>query len=134
MPENIHLETPPSMASLVGGIVNDAQQLIRQEMLLARREVQQELDKTKTAALSFGAAVAVLTLGAILLCFMLVYVLHEAAGLPLWGSFASVGAVFAILGGILLAVAKNQASDISLVPRQTVETMRENVQWLKNQT
>ncbi|MCI0455759.1 MAG: phage holin family protein [Gemmataceae bacterium] len=134
MPENIHLETPPSMATLVGGIVNDAQQLIRQEMLLARREVQQELDKTKTAAVSFGTAVAVLTLGALLLCFMLVYVLHEAAGLPLWGSFAVVGGVFAILGGILLAVAKNQASDISLVPRQTVETMRENVQWLKNQT
>lgn len=134
MPDNVHLESPPSMTALVGGIVSDAQQLIRQEMLLARREVQQELDKAKTAAVSFGAAVAVLTLGAILLCFMFVYVLHEAAGLPLWGSFAIVGAAFALLGGLLLAVARKQASDLSLVPRQTVETMRENVQWLKNQT
>jgi len=134
MPENLHMESPPSMSALVGGIVNDAQQLIRQEMLLARREVQQELDKAKTAAVSFGAAVAILAFGALLLCFMLVYLLNEAAGLPLWGSFAIVGAVFVILGGIFFAVGKNKASDISLVPRQTAETIRENVQWLKNQT
>jgi hypothetical protein len=134
MPENAHLEAPPSVSSLVGGIVQDAQQLIRQELMLARREVQQEVDKAKAAAASLGAALAVLTLGGILFGFMLVYVLHEAAGLPLWGSYAIVGAGFVILGGILLAVAKNQARDINLVPRQTVETMRENVQWLKNQT
>jgi thiamine transporter ThiT len=134
MPENLHLEEPPSMASLVGGIVHDAQQLIQQEILLARREMQQELDKTKTAAVSFGAAVTVLGLGAILVCFMLVYMLHEVAGLPLWGSFAIFGAGFVLGGGILFTVAKNKASAISMVPRQTVETMRENVQWLKNQT
>jgi riboflavin synthase alpha subunit len=134
MPENAHMEAPPSVTSLVSGIVQDAQQLIRQEMLLARREVQQEVDKAKAAAAALGAAVAVLTLGGVLLGFMLVYVLHEAAGLPLWGSYAIVGAGFVIVGGILLAVAKNQVRDINLVPRQTVETMRENVQWLKNQT
>jgi len=134
MPANVQTDAPPSMASLVGGIVNDAQQLIRQEILLARREVQQEVDKAKGAAVSFGAAVALAVLGAVLLSFMLVYVLHEAAGLPLWASYAIVGAGFAILGGILLAVAKNRASDIRLVPRQTAETMKENVQWLKNQT
>jgi len=134
MPENVQMEAPPSMASLVGGIVQDAQQLIRQELLLARQEVQQEVDKAKAVAVSFGAAVAVSVLGAVLLCFMLVYALHEAAGLPLWASFAIVGAGFVVIGGILLAVAKNRANAIHLVPRQTVQTMRENVQWLKNQT
>lgn len=134
MPEHVHTDSSPSMSSLVGGIVHDAQQLIRQEMTLARREIQQELDKAKTAAVSFGAAVAVLALGAVLLSFMLVYLLSEMAGLPWWASFAIVGGVLAVVGGILLAVAKNQASEVSLMPRQTVETMRENVQWLKNQT
>jgi protein-S-isoprenylcysteine O-methyltransferase Ste14 len=134
MPENVHLEAPPSMASLVGGIVQDAQQLIRQEVTLARRELQQEMDKAKTAAVSFGAAVLVLAFGALLLCFMFVYLLVEMAGLPVWASFAIVGGVLAAVGGILLAVAKNKASEVSLVPRQTVETIKENVQWLKNQT
>lgn len=134
MPEHVDLESPPSMTSLVGGIVNDARQLIGQEVTLARRELQQELDKARTAAVSFGAALTVLGLGAILLCFMLVSLLSEVAGLPGWASFALVGGVLAVVGGSLLAVAKNKAREVSLVPRQTVETMRENVQWLKNQT
>jgi hypothetical protein len=122
------------MSALVGGIVQDAQQLIRQEVTLARRELQQELDKAKTAAVSFGVAVGVLVLSAVLLSFMLVYLLSDMAGLPWWASFAIVGGVLAVVGGILMAVAKNQASEVHLMPRQTVETMRENVQWLKNQT
>ena len=40
----------PSMASLVGGIVNDAQALIKQELALAKREVTDELNKAKEAA------------------------------------------------------------------------------------
>src|SRR5919204_42605 len=55
MPEN-RIDSPPaSMSSLVGGIISDAQQLIRQELLLARREVQQEVNKAKMAALSLAA-------------------------------------------------------------------------------
>lgn len=134
MPENVHTDSSPSMSSLVGGIVQDAQQLIRQEVTLARQELQQELDKAKTAAVSFGAAVGVGALSAVLLSFMLVYLLSDTAGLPWWASFAIVGGVLAVVGGILMAVAKNQASEVHLMPRQTVETMRENVQWLKNQT
>jgi hypothetical protein len=134
MPDNVHLESPSSMSSLVGGIVTDAQQLIRQEMLLARQEIQQEVDKAKSAAASFGAAVVLLALAGILLSFLIVYALHEGAGLSLWASFLIVGGVLAIVGGSLFAIAKNKAEAINLVPRQTVETMRENVQWLKNQT
>jgi hypothetical protein len=122
------------MASLVGGIVEDAQQLIRQELMLARREVQQEMDKAKTAAISFGVALGVLALSAILLSLAVVYVVHQVAGLPLWGSYALVGGVFLAVGGTLLVVVKNKVNDINVVPRQTVETMRENVQWIKNQT
>jgi hypothetical protein len=122
------------MASLVGGIVDDAQQLIRQELMLARREVRQEVDKAKTAAISFGIALGVLTLSAILLSLTVVHVLHQVAGLPLWGAYALVGGVFLAVGGTLLVVARNKVNDINVVPRQTVESMRENVQWIKNQT
>ena len=35
------LDGPTSVSALVGGIINDAQQLIRQEVSLARREIQE---------------------------------------------------------------------------------------------
>jgi hypothetical protein len=135
MPEN-RLETPASVSTLVGGIIEDAQQLIRQEVMLARREIQEEVAKAKGAAAALALGAAVLFFGGMLLCFMLVYLVTWATNdwIPLWGSFAIFGGCFAGLGAALLYNARARASDIHLVPRRTVETMRENVQWIRNQT
>jgi hypothetical protein len=140
MPENLQTEAQPSVTSLVGGIVNDAQQLIRQEVALARREFQEELNKVKVAAVSFGIGIAIGALGGVLLCLMLVFLLWHLTGypdpaaVPLWGCFGIVGLVFLLVGAGLFYAAKSKVESISLVPRQTVETMKENVQWIKNQT
>jgi len=135
MPVN-RIECPTSVSTLVGGIIDDAQQLVRQEIALARREVTEELTKAKTAAASLAVGAAVLFFGAMLFCFMLVYLITWLSHdwIPLWGSFAIVGACLSAIGIGLLLAARNKASDIHLVPRQTVETMRENVQWIKSQT
>jgi|SRR5947209_2695471 len=136
MPENVQTETGPSLTSLVSGIVNDAQQLIRQEIALARSEVKQELNKTKAAAASFAGAAAVGVLSAVLLSFMLVYLLNWVTNnvLPVWACFGIIGGVYVLVALILFYTGKNKAEQINLVPPQTAETMKENVQWLKNQT
>jgi HPt (histidine-containing phosphotransfer) domain-containing protein len=63
MPEQLQTETQPSLTALVAGIINDVQQLIRQELALAKSEAKQEWDKTKSAAASFGAAAVAGVLG-----------------------------------------------------------------------
>jgi protein-S-isoprenylcysteine O-methyltransferase Ste14 len=120
------------MASLVGGIISDAERLVRQEIALARREMQVELDKAKaaSAALALGAGVAMV--GAVFLGLMVVFLLHELGGLPLWASFLIVGGVLALVGAIVLYAGAQQARAISIVPPQTAETLQENVQWLRN--
>jgi uncharacterized membrane protein len=134
MATTLNRNSEPSLASLVSGIVNDAQALIQQEMALARRELADELNKAKQATLSLGVGAAVAGLGGVLLALMLVYVLHEEVQMKLWLSYLIVGGVLAIAGATLLLFARAKASEISLVPKQTVETLRENVQWIKDQT
>jgi hypothetical protein len=134
MAASLHTETEPSVTSLLSGIVDDAQKLIQQEIALARREFADELNKTKEATASFGIGAGLAAVGAILLSFMFVYLLHEEAHLRLWLSYLIVGAILAIGGIAFLLIAKAKASEISLVPRQTIETLRENVQWIKNET
>jgi hypothetical protein len=131
MPENVQSEAP-SMASLVGGIITDAQRLVRQEVALARREMQVELDKAKGASVALGLGAGCAMLGTLFLGFTVVYLLNLA--LPLWASFLIVGGVLAIAGAILLFAGIQQVRQISLVPPQTAETLQENVQWLQNQT
>jgi protein-S-isoprenylcysteine O-methyltransferase Ste14 len=127
-------DTSPSLTSLVGGIVDDLQRLIRQELQLAKTEVQQEWEKAKTAAASMAAGTALLGLAAVLICFMFVYLLAAyVTAIPLWGWFGIVGGLLAIAGGLLIATGRAKATEIHAVPPQTAETLKENVQWMKNQ-
>lgn len=141
MPEHVQAENPPSMTSLMSGIIDDAQRLIRQEVALARQEVKEDVNKAITAAVSFGIGAVVSVVGTWMVCLMLVYLLYWLSGgdrtgaaIPLWGCYGIVALVFICIGVALFYVAKSKASQIDVIPRQTVETMKENVQWIKNQT
>jgi hypothetical protein len=123
----------PSVTALVSGIVNDLQQLVRQQIQLARTEVKQEWDKAKTAAGALATGLGLLAAGGVLLCFMIVHLIHFF-GVPLWGCFGIVGGVLVLAGGVLAAVGYSQASNVNVVPPQTAQTLKENVQWIKNQT
>jgi hypothetical protein len=126
-------ETNPSMTSLVSGIVTDLQRLLRQEMELARTEVRHEWDKAKTAAGALAVGAGLLAVGGLLLCFMFVHLIHYF-GLPLWGCFGIVGGVLLLAGVVLEGTGYARAKSVHVVPPQTAQTLKENVQWIQNQT
>jgi hypothetical protein len=119
----------PSLAALLGGIMHDAKDLLIQELTLATLEGREELRHIKTAALWLGIGVGVAAVGGMLLSMMLVHVLAAYTDMPLWGCYGIVGSVLVMLGGVLFASGKHQAEKIDVMP-QTMETMKENAQWL----
>jgi len=135
MANDLRGATEPSMASLVGGIVNDAQTLIKQEMALAKREVTDELHKARDAAIALGIGIGLTAVGSLLLSLMLVYLLLWASSerLTLWACYGIVGAALIVVGGGLLFLAKRRAGAVHLMPEQTMATMKDNVEWIKNQ-
>ena len=133
--ENEPMLSEPSLSSLVGGIINDFQVLMKQEVALARRELAEELRKAKQAARVLGIGLGIAAMGGLLLALMLVFLLNWAVpAIPLWGAFGVVGLLLVALAGMLLLHAKNKAEEIHMVPEQTAETMKENLQWIKKQT
>jgi len=132
---NDRLPADPSLTSLVSGIFGDVQQLVRQEITLARSEMKQEWNKAKTAAGALAVGVGLLALGGLLLCFMLVHLInYYAPGVPLWGCYGIVGGAFALIGLLLTGLGYAQASRVNVIPPQTAQTLKENVQWIRNQT
>ena len=81
----------PSLAALLGGILNDAKDLLGQELTLAKLEGHDELRQIKAAALSLGIGVGVVAVGGMLLSVMLVHVLAAYTAVPLWGCYGAVG-------------------------------------------
>jgi hypothetical protein len=122
----------PSLAALLGGIMHDAKDLLTQELTLAMLEGHVALLHIKTAALWLGIGVSVTAVGGLLLSMMLVHVLAAYTDVPLWGCYGIVGSVLVMLGGVLLTAGKHQAEKIAVMP-QTMETMKENAQWLTEQ-
>jgi len=121
----------PTLAQLLSALMGDAKQLLRQEVALAKHEIQGEVSKAKTAAVSLGVGIGIAALGGLLLIIMLVHLLNALTELPLWACYGIVGGVCALVGVVLLYKGKNQITRIEMVPQQTVETMKENMQWIK---
>lgn len=123
----------PSIAQLLGGIVEDAQLLVRREVDLAKQEVTNEINKVKQGATSLGIGIGLAAVGGIMLTLMIVYLLHEVAGLSLWLSYLIVGAVLGGVGAFLLMQGINRMKQVDPIPRETVETVKEDIAWIREQ-
>jgi len=123
-----------SVATLIGGIVNDAKDLLINEFTIAKLEIQQELRKTKSAALALAVGAGVVGIGGLFLMLMCVHGLVVLLDIPLWGSYGLVGGFLFLVGAILLARGKHTAEQIDVIPPKTASTLRDNAQWIKEQT
>lgn len=122
-----------SIAQLLGGIVEDAQLLVRREVDLAKQEVTNEINKVKQGATSLGIGVGLAAVSGIMLTLMVVYLLHEVAGLSLWLSYLIVGVVLGGVGAFLLMQGINRMKQVDPVPHETIESVKEDVAWIREQ-
>jgi hypothetical protein len=111
--------------------MGDAKELLRQELALAKHEIGEEVSKTKLALIALGVGIATATIGGLLLIFMLVHMLNAFTGLPLWASYGIIGGILNVIGMVMVWRGKNTMSHIGIVPYETVETMKENMRWIK---
>jgi hypothetical protein len=121
-----------SIGELIGNISDDLSQLFRQEVELAKAELKQEATKAGKAAGMLGGAGFAGYLAVVLLSFAAVFGLD--AVMPAGWAALIVAVVWAIIGAALYVVGKNRLKTVDPMPRRTVETIKEDAQWLKNPT
>jgi nitrate/nitrite transporter NarK len=121
------------LRELVRDLSEQSRTLARQEVELAKAEMVEKGQKAGVAAgLLGGAAVAALLMLGSLTAFLIIVL---ALVLPAWASALIVTAVWAAVAGLLAFFGRERARQIGKpVPEKTMETVKEDVQWLKNPT
>jgi len=130
MNENRSLENRP-LGDLFGDLATDMSNLVRQEVTLAKVEITQKAKYVgrNVGYLVIGGAVAYAALLAIIAAIIMLL----AKVVPGWGSALIVGVVVGGIGWMLIGKAMAALQQADLTPRETVETLKEDATWMKEQ-
>lgn len=120
-----------SLGELFADLAGETSTLVRQEVALAKTELSQKAARAgkQVGALVVGGAVAY----AALLALMLAVIYALAQVMPPWAAALIVAVILAAIAGWLVTQALNALKQTDLAPRQTIETLKEDAQWMKDQ-
>lgn len=124
-------EREKSLGELFSELANETSTLVRQEVALAQTELTQKATRVgkNVGFLVVGGAVGY----AALLAVIAAVIIGLANFIPPWASALVVGVVVGIVAYLLVSSALAALKKTELTPRETVETLKEDAQWLKNQ-
>jgi uncharacterized membrane protein YqjE len=121
-----------SMGELLKQLSEQTTRLVHQELELAKAELQQKGKQAGQGAGMFGGAGALglAALGALTACFILA--LNEI--MPAWLAALIVAVIYGAIAAFLALRGRDKVKQATpLVPEQTVETVKEDVEWAKTQ-
>jgi uncharacterized membrane protein len=122
-----------SIGELFGQLTQDMTLLVRQEVQLARTEMSEKLSRFTNNLISVATGGFVAYLGGLALVAALILAIRDLANISLALSALIVGAVLAIVGYVMLQRGVKEIKRVDLAPRRTVETLKDDVQWAKEQ-
>jgi uncharacterized membrane protein YqjE len=129
-----------SLPALVGRLGDDVMQLFDTKLSLLKVELKEEASVYATGAIAIGLGGVVASVGFALINVALAFGvstlfattnLSQAAKYAL--GFVSTGLLYLVVGAIVIITVKNRLARQDLVPNKTVEELRKDKQWLKNE-
>ena len=121
-----------SLGELLGDLMQQTGTLVRQEMKLATTELSDKASRVgkDIGALAVGGAVAYA--GFLALLAAIIIGLGQL-GLPWWIAALLVGAVVVAIGGLMVQKGLTALKHQSMVPQQTITSLKEDQTWAKEQ-
>jgi hypothetical protein len=121
-----------SVGQLISEVAGDLSTLMRQEVDLAKAEIRQEAAKAGKAAGLLGTAGFAGYLLVLFASLALMFAL--GAVMPYGWAALIVAAIWAVVAGVAYMIGRRQLKSVSPAPQQTIETVKEDVQWAKHPT
>ena len=120
-----------SLGDLFSELASETSTLVRQEVALAQTELTQK-------AVSVGKNVGFLVVGgavgyAAVLALLAAAIIGLAIFVPAWAAALIVAVIVGIVAFLLISSALKSLKQTELTPRETVKSLKEDAEWLKDQ-
>jgi F0F1-type ATP synthase assembly protein I len=122
------LRAERSLPELLSELTGDMTRLFRNEVELAKEELKTEGRKAGKAGAAFGGAAVVGLLAGVAAVMFLGFALDSF--LPTWLAFLIVTILLGAVAAVLGIQGRNKVQEIDPAPEQTIETLKEDAQWL----
>jgi hypothetical protein len=126
-------EYEQTILDVIKSAIRDAQDLVRSEIALAKRELQDELRHLVAGA---GALVAAAVVGVIAVVFLfatIAWAIADVAEWPTWAGLGIVTLLAVVIAVVLAFVGRARFAADRHLPL-TVDTMKENAKWIRART
>jgi xanthine/uracil permease len=133
-----HETTTSTLGSLLAELREESTTLLRQEIALAKAELNEKAAHVgkNTLELATGGALAyagliVLLIGVALLLTRVLVGVGVGPQMAIWLGPVIVGLIVAIIGASMAMKAKKAMSAEKLIPHETVESLKEDKRWIQ---
>jgi len=122
-----------TVGELFADLSRETRTLLHQELQLAKTELTEKVSKLQRSA-AFIVGGGLLAYGGVLAIVAAVILILIALGLPAWAAALVGGALLVVIGYVLVRSGLAGLNARELAPRKTLDTLKEDAQWLKTQT
>lgn len=118
------------LTEVMKDIIGNVQEMVRSEVRLARVEMREEASKTARAGAMLAAGGVLAVIAGVFMLVVIAQLLDMV--LPDWAATLIVG--LALGAGAAVLISKGRGRLHMPTPEKTIENVKENVEWMKNQT
>ncbi len=119
-----------SISELMSRLSSQLSRLVRDEMLLAQKEIQQSAKRAGIGAGLFGAAGMLAFFG--LASLIAASIAAMALAVPVWAASLIAGAALFAAAGMAALLSKRQAEDVTPAAPLTVSNVKKDIQEVKD--
>ena len=125
----MHIESRASLRDLVGEVADDARDLVRGEIALARAEVDQKVERVITGVISLVGAMLLAYAGLIIVLIAAAQAL--ARSVPDWAASLIIGSVVLVIGMVMALIARKALAPSAMLPKRTIRNVQADARVAK---
>lgn len=126
-------DTTGTVSGMIRSVLDDARELIREEIAVARAEIREEMSAAQTIGMAFGAAAVAGMTAVVLLCVAIGGAVADLFDWPTWAGIGIVAVLLGLAAFFAVRYGQGQLGQLRALPKTTA-TLRENMAWIQDRS